>query len=64
MCKTDISFPGGTQALLPDYYSRVPQMKSLCNILDDMMTKFYQNVNRAVSLRLLISEDVNDKSRF
>lgn len=59
MCKTDISFPGGTQALLPDYYSRVPQMKSLCNILDDMMTKFYQNVNRMVSLRLLTAEDVS-----
>lgn len=59
MCKTDLFLPGGMQALLPDYYSRVPQMKSLCNILDDMMTKFYQNVNRMISLRLLTTEDVN-----
>ncbi len=59
MWKTDVSLPGSMCALLPDFYSRVPQMQALREILDNMMVKFYENINRMTALRLLTSEDVS-----
>lgn len=59
MWKTDVSLPGSMCALLPDFYSRVPQMQALGEILDNMMVKFYENINRMTALRLLTSEDVS-----
>lgn len=59
MWKTDVSLPGSMCALLPDFYSRVPQMQALGEILDNMMVKFYENINRMTALRLLTSEDAS-----